>query len=248
MKSWMTLFIFHVIFFILLFYTNNIFAQNSVSDSAFYQQALTDTRAVYHQSFGDQSALYNGQEYADYLFGFENGQPFFYSAEPVMGSIIYDGLTYDSILMRYDEIKDVVAVNHLNDKIQLWNEKVQGFNLYNSTFILLLKDSLSSSLVNSGFYNLLYKGKVSLFKKEIKTLMERTTLTELLRIIQQKDHYYIKKEGKFYPIKRKKDLFEIFGDSKKEVQRFINTNGLNFRKDPQNMLVKTTAYYDSLKK
>jgi len=249
MKSGSILFIFRVCCFLLLSPINTISAQNTVSENSFYLQTLTNARVLYHQSFGGQSALYNGKEYEDYFFGFEKGQPFFYSAQPGMGSIIYDGVRYDSILMRYDEIKDAVVVNHFTDRIQLSNEKVRGFNLYNSTFILLIKDSLSSSLVSSGFYNLLYEGKVSLLKKEIKTLKEITTSTaELLRIIEQKDYYYIKKEDMLYPIKSKKNLLEIFGDKKKEVQKFISANGLNFRKDPQNMLAKTTAYYDSLKK
>jgi len=249
MRSGSILFIFRVGCFLLLSPFNTISAQNTVSESSFYQHALTSARSLYHQSFGEQSALYNGIEYGDYLFGFEKGQPFFYSAQSALGSIIYDGVGYDSILMRYDEIKDAVVVNHFTERIQLSSEKVQAFNLYNSTFVLLIKDSLNSNLVSSGFYNLLYKGKVSLFKKEIKTLLEKTTSTaELLRIIEEKDYYYIKKEGKFYPIKSKKNLLEIFGDNKKEVQRFISANKFNFRKDPQNMLVKTTAYYDSLKK
>jgi hypothetical protein len=249
MNSGGFLFIFRVSSILLICPFSNISAQNKVSENFFYQQALTNARSVYHTSFGDQSALFSGKEFGDYLFGFETGQPFFNSAQPVMGSVIYDGISYDSILMRYDEIKDAVVINHFTDKIQLANEKIQGFNLHNSTFIPLIKDSVNSSLVSSGFYNLLYKGKVTLVKKEIKFLIEKTTMTaELLRIIEQKDYYYIKKEDKFYPIKSKKNLLEIFADNKKEVQKFISANGFNFRKDPQNMLTKTTAYYDSLKK
>ena len=205
--------------------------------------------AIYHQSFGDQSALYNGSKYGEYLFRFKEGHPFFYSAQPVAGSVIYDGVMYDTVLMRYDEITDVLVINDQVDRIQLLNEKVERFNLFNSDFIRLVKDSLTNSLVSSGFYNLLYKGKICLLKKQIKTIREViTTNAELLRFVDEKDYYYIKKDDKIYPIKSRKNLFKLFGDRKKEMQQFIKANELSFSKDRQNMLTKATAYYDSLKK
>jgi hypothetical protein len=249
MKSGGTLYIFCAIFFILSFYINNIFAQDTVAESSLVTKALVNARTFYQQSFGDQSTLYTGSQYAEYLSGFEKGQPYFYSEQPVIGSIIYDGAAYDSVVMRYNQVKDVLVISNHFNIIQLGSEKVESFNLSNSAFIYLVKDSLNSNLVSSGFYNLLYDGKISLFKKQIKTIREKlTSNAELLRFVDVYDHYYIKKEDKFYPIKSKKNLFEILGDNKKEVKQFINANGLNFSKDPQNTLTKTIAYYDSLKK
>jgi len=240
---------FLLVSFILLFSSNNIFAQDTASDSSFYQKALVNSMAVYHQSFGNQSALYNGSKYGEYLFRFQEGHPFFNSTQPVAGSVMYDGILYDSVTMRYDEITDVLVINNLADRIQLLNEKVESFNLFNSDFIRLVKDSLTNSLVSTGFYNLLYKGKVCLLKKQIKTIREViTTNAELLRFVDEKDHYYIKKDDRIYSINSRKNLFKLFGDQKKEVQQFIKANKLSFRKDRQNMLTKATAYYDSLKK
>jgi hypothetical protein len=234
--------------FILLFSSINIFAQDNTSDSSFYQKALDNTIAMYHQSFDNQSALYNGSKYGEYLFRFAGGDPFFNSPDPVTGSVIYDGIMYDSILMRYNEVTDVLVINAQVDRIQLLNERVEYFKLYNSDFIRLVKDSLTNSLVSTGFYNLLYKGKISLLKKQIKTIRETITLNELQRFVDTKDHYYIKKDEGIYPIKNRKDFFKLLGNRKKEVQQFIRANNLSFRKDRQNMLTKATAYYDSLKK
>ena len=193
---------------------------------------MDNTMAIYHQSFGNQSALYNGSKYGEYLFRFSGGHPFFNSPDPVAGSVIYDGIRYDSIFMRYDEIKDVLVINSQANRIQLFSEKVEYFNLFNSDFIRLVKDSLTNSLVSTGFYNLLYKGKISLLKKQIKTIREViSTKLELQHFADEKDYYYIKKDDGIYPIKTKK-ICSNFWRQKKEVQQFIKANNLNFRKRP----------------
>jgi len=233
----------------LVFSSNNIIAQDTVSDNSFYQEALNNAMAIYHQSFGNQSALYNGPMYGEYLFKFTDSHPFFNSPDPVAGSVIYDGIRYDSIFMRYDEVSDVLVINSQADRIQLFSEKVEYFRLFNSDFIRLIKDSVANSLVSTGFYNLLYKGTISLLKKQIKTILEVISgNAELQHFTTSRDYYYIKKDDGIYPVKNKKDLFKLFGGRKKEVQQYIRANNLNFRKDRQNMLIKATAYYDSLKK
>ncbi|MEP7143654.1 MAG: hypothetical protein ABI707_12320 [Ferruginibacter sp.] len=234
--------------FPLFFFSNNIFAQDTASESPFYQAALVNAKTVYHQSFGNQSALYNGSKYAEYLFRFTEGHPFFYSAQPARGAVIYDGIRFDSVLMQYDETKDLLVVYDYSDKIQLWSEKVEYFNLFNSDFIRVVKDSFNNSLAGTGFYNLLYKGKICLLKKQIKTVREIITSNELQHFADEKDHYYIKNDDGIHLVKKRKDLFKLLGDRRKEVQQFIRANKLSFRKDRQNMLTQSTTYYDRLKK
>lgn len=232
----------------LLFVPKNIFSQSGISDSSFYASALLNAKALYHHAFDNQSALYNGSQYGEYLFTFNNGgHPFFNSAQPALGSIIYDGIQYDSVLMRYDETRDVVVINAYTDRIQLHSEKIKSFNLFNASFIRIEKDSLTPNLPVTGFYNVLYNGKLSLLKKQIKVVREDIVSNELLHFADEKDHYFIKKYDGLYAVRSKNDLLKIFKDRKKEVQQFIKANNLNFRNDRQNMLTKTTVYYDNLK-
>ena len=224
-------------------------AQNSDSLNSFYPKAINNARAVYHQAFGDQKGLYNGGRYTEYLYKFKEGDPYFNMPQPEAGSVLYDGIQYDSVLMRYDEIADELVINYYTERIQLLKPKVERFSFFNANFIQIEKDSLSNNLISSGFYNLLYKGKICLFKKEIKTISESTsTNVELQSFVEQKDYYYIKREGKYYSIKSKNELIDLLSDRKNEVKEFMRTNGLNFRRDRQNMLTQTIAYYDRLKK
>jgi hypothetical protein len=231
-----------------LFCSGNLFSQSPGMDNSFYSKALKNSIAVYHQSFGNQSAIYNGPLYNGYAFQFKEGQPCFYSKDVTWGSIIYDGILYDSIVMKYDEIADALIVVNGADQIQLWNEKVDGFHLYDADFTQPQKDSNVSGLVFKGFYNLLYNGKISLLQKQIKVIREViNSSAELLRFVDTKDYYYIKKNGTYYSITSSKNFYKILGDHKTEVKQFVRANKLSFRKDRQNMLIKATAYYDSLK-
>jgi len=227
----------------------NVYAQDISVDSSFYKKALIYTEKVYHDSYGDQSALYNGSKYAQYQFRFKEGHPFFYSAEPAVGEVIYDGIRYDSIMMSYDETKDVLVINDFGNRIQLLNEKIEQFKIFNSNFIRIEKDSSSNELVSSGFYNVLSEGNLTFLKKQVKTVREVIIgSNELIRVIDEKNYYYIKKNERMFLLKSSNDLYKLMGDRKKEVQQFVKENKLKFSNDKQDMLTKATLYFNSLKK
>lgn len=222
-------------------------AQNNTD--RFSNVALENARAVYHQAFGDEIGLYNGKRYIEYLYPFNEGDPYFNKPEPMSGSVFYDGVRYDSVLMRYNEISDELIINYYNEKIQLLKPRIEWFSVSGGYFINLEKDSVNSELYRSGFYNVLYNGSTMLLKKEVKSMQQRLSFNpEIPDYILQHDHYYLLMNGTFRPIKRKKDLLILLEDKKKEVQQFIRQNKLNFKRDRQNMLTQTIAYYDSLKK
>jgi hypothetical protein len=234
---------------ILSTFTIEISAQPASSDNVFYKNAVNNAIKLYHQSSGDQSGIYNGSQYGGYNFPFKEGHPYFSTDQFTMGSIEYDGVVYDSVMLLYDEIIEVVVMQNVVIRVQLITDKIAGFKIVNNNFIRIVKDSNSSSLISTGFYNLLYEGNITLLKKEVKSIREQITNTDgLLRFVDQKIHYYIKEADTYHTIKRKKDLLELFSSHKKQVQQYIRENHLSYRKDRDNTLIKVTAYYDGLKK
>jgi hypothetical protein len=234
--------------FFLFIFSGSLFSQEQATNNSFYTKAFENSTAVYHQSFGEQSAIYNGPLYNGYPFTFKEGQPYFHSEEITFGTVVYEGIQYDSILMKYDEITDVLIIFNSADQIQLWNERVESFHIFNADFIQPQKDSNVSGLGFPGFYNLLYNGKNSLLKKEIKVIREQISATgDLQRFTDTKEYYYVKKNGTCYAVPNSKSFYKILGEHKDEVKQFVKTNKLSFRKDRQNTLIKATAYYDSLK-
>ena len=79
-------------------------AQSSPEDSLSLTKTINNALAIYYQSAGDQSRLYNGTEYTGYPFWFVEGSPFFLTDQPQRGSIIYDEVEYRDVDLQYDEL------------------------------------------------------------------------------------------------------------------------------------------------
>ncbi|MBZ5859354.1 hypothetical protein [Flavihumibacter profundi] len=221
-------------------------AQLSAGDSVFYQKAINNTIVFFQQSIGEQSRLFNGRQFLGYPFTFKEGHPFFYTDVLSGGSIVYDNVYYPDVQMLYDEVADVLIIQNGIQRIQLSSERISRFRLSDRDFIRIVKDSLDSPILSSeGFYNVLYKGNVSVFKQEVKSIFTEITSDEgILRYIKVKQYFYIKKDGKYYLVNRKNDLLDIYKEKKKEIRDYIKSNGLSFSDDKESLIVKVSAYYD----
>jgi hypothetical protein len=226
---------------------NKATAQTEQSDSAFLQTAINNAIAVYRQSETDQSRLNNGRQYKPYTFTFIKGFPFFLTNQSSRGSIIYDGGFYDNIQLLYDEIKEMLILD-IGVRLELINERVDQFTISGHTFIRLQKDSVNN-LAGTGFYERLYSGNIDVYKKEKKSIKEVLSTTEGTQAeALEKKYYYLKKDNRYYPVKRKGDMLDVLRDKKNEIQQYINKNNLNFKQDTDHTLATIAAYYDQLTK
>jgi hypothetical protein len=220
-------------------------AQSSKSDSVFYQASIYNAVTVYQQFAQDQSRLNNGRKYKPYSFSFVNGTPFFQTDQFGEGTIIYEGGYYNNVKLLYDEVQDMVILRN-EIAIELITERIEQFSISGHLFVKLAKDSLNNR-VSAGFYEQLYKGKIEVYKKEKKVIKENLSTTEGVRgDIEKKTFYYLKKDGIFYLIKKKANIYEALRDKENEIQKFMRSNGLNFKSDPDNTLAKIAPYYDQL--
>ncbi|MEP6749843.1 MAG: hypothetical protein ABJB86_19050 [Bacteroidota bacterium] len=232
---------------VFIFSTEAMVAQSSTDDSVLYERAIHNLVGLYQQSSGDQSGLFNGSQYGSYPFKFEEaGHAYFNADKSGYGSVMYDGILYENVSMQFDEIQEVLVIDSSSRRIQLLNERLAAFTLFDHNFIHIIKDSESAVLVRNGFYDILYNGNVSLLKKEEKLIREDVATGVLLRFIDVHSYYYIKRNSTYYSIKSKKSLFSIFKDRKKDVKQYVRKNKLSYRKDRENMLIRATAYYDQL--
>jgi hypothetical protein len=242
----------YVISFLLLIFCltdKTINAQSLEEDSSFYSAAISNAIRVYHSYLTPEPGLYNGSEYAGYPIRLTEGHQFFNTNELVNGSIVYDSVLYENVLMQIDLITEHVIINSFGSGyyIQLINEKISSFKLLDHTFIRLVKDSANSNVISTGFYERLYAGNITVLKKEQKKLRENVSVTTgVTGSVTENDFYYLKKAGKFYDVKNKNALLEILQDKKKELKQFMHKNKLKFRKDPDNVLIKVAGYYDTL--
>jgi hypothetical protein len=225
-------------------------AQLSAEDSVFFQKAKDNTVSQYQQQLGGQSGLINGSQYLGYPFNFTEGHPFFYNDTVNSGSIVYDKVAYQHIQLQYDEISDVVICAQTYRSVQLLSEKIARFSILNHQFTRIINDSLKPSIPNTGFYELIYEGQTTVLKKESKKIQEdlRVQGMEILRTIITKTNYFIKKDNVYFPVKNKTSLLNVYKDKEQEIDRYLKKSKLKYKKNSENMILKTAAYYDQLHK
>jgi hypothetical protein len=201
---------------------------------------------VYYDALGEQSPLYNGREYVDYANTIQAGHPFYQTTGFVKGSIHYDGMKFEHAMILYDIIKDKVLILHFNNvfRIDLPVEKIREFRMLDHHFIRLLEDS--AHVIEEGFYDKLYEGKISLFAKRKKLIIEERTGNDLIRAVDEKSFFYIQKQGRYYPVKTLKSLLNVLNNRREEIRQNLTKNGIKFRKDRENAILKSVQYYDRL--
>lgn len=235
--------------FLICFYQQSI-AQNVESDTVFYKKAVDNTVLLYHQQMQNQRGVFNGVNYYGYPFPFENGHPYFNTSNPAQGSVIYKNVIYPSLLLSYDEVADVLILHQNNRTIQLLSERISRFEIADQRFINITQDNMNSTSPKPGFYQLLYEGNVSLMKKEIKKINDyiRTKGEGVLKNIDVEAKYYIKVKNNFYLIKNKQSILQAYKDKKENIENFIESKQLNFKRDKERMLIEVTAFYDQITK
>lgn len=232
------------------FWANTIVAQTGVTDTSFYRKAVNNVISVYHQTVGDQSRLFDGTQYANYLFSFaDRKHPFFLSSAFSDGSIVYNQVFYTNIHLLYDEVAGVLVFQDSSHRIQLHNERISAFSILDNHFIRLEKDSLNTEGGETGFYQVLYNGTTQVLKREIKTITQdiSSIAVGVVGNIKVKRLYFIKIGNTYVSIKKEKDLRNALKDREKDLQQYIKSHKLSFKRDIDNTLIQVAAYYDQLK-
>ncbi|MBB2144742.1 hypothetical protein GM921_04560 [Pedobacter sp. LMG 31464] len=233
---------------ILLLGFNGISEAQSVKKDTILYNAAQNAKQFYVKAIGEQSGLYNGEEY-NYYTGLE-GVAYFKSKDFYSdGKIVYDGFLYEKVPLLYDLYKDKIISLLPNGftKYSFVNEKVNSFDLYNHHFIRVdIKDMTKDILLQGGFFDQIYNGKCKILVKRTKISQETMGTQTLKKYFINKDIYYMVKDNIYSAFSGEKKLLTLFGDRKKELQQYLKDNKIKFNKDPENAMIKLATYYDSL--
>lgn len=233
----------------LLFCTTITNAQYNASDSLVYQKSKEEAISFYHEYVKNESGLYNGSQYVVYAQTIQEGIPFFETPNPTKGSVVYYGILYENVPLLYDILKGqlITLIPVSNYLINLNAERVTSFEILNHNFTRLERDSVNKT-IKTGFYEILYDGKTTVYKKQTKVVGEDLSQAKLRNFIVESNSFYIKKANTFYAVSNKSSLLAIFKERKKEIQEFIRKNKLSVRKDTDkdNSLPKIAAFYDEI--
>lgn len=226
-----------------------VHAQQSIADTSLIARAVDYNKTRYDSQRAEESAIYNGIQFYPYLHSIE-GIPFFDSPDWQTGTIVYDGTVYRNMFMKYDLVKDQVIITA--DRagglfISLFSPRVSEFSFKNYKFTRLGMPSDSSNL-HEGFYRILATGKLSVFAKKTKWIYEQIIEQNIYRRFDEKTKYYILKDGEYKPIRNSSDLFSMLKEHKKEVQQYLSSKGLKYKKDPGQTIIESIEFYNQLEK
>lgn len=218
------------VFIFSLLFTN---VTNAQSDSLLLAKAINNAKQVYYLGIGDQAAKFNGSQYKGYTESFAEGHPYFRSNFLTKGSIVYDGIKFEGVNLLYDEVLDCVVFQDSTHRIQLVNEKLSEFNIEEASFKRLIKKE-TDAILKTGYYQVLSAGKINLFEKETKRIIEKISNTnDLLIYFEVRQYFYILLNNKYIEIKRKKDLLNLLKGQEKQLNKLTANAGISFRKNKE---------------
>ncbi len=165
------------------------------------------------------------------------------------GNIVFEGVFYENVIMKYDLVKDKVIVMSAEQgrvPLELLSQRVREFYFLGLKFIYLDKNSFVS--LKKGFYQELTGGKMTALCKTEKTLDEIIVGTAIERKFNQTKKYFIISHGRLYTINRKNDLSKAFKDHKREVLGHIKQMNLKFKKNKEQIITAASTFYNKIER
>lgn len=216
------------------------------AQSTFVQQAQDQAISTYEQRLKGQAHANEGHLYVGHDPRIKI-HPYFRTDSLQRGTVQLNGVHYRHLQLLYDIVRDQVVIQPTGSgyRLQLPMEKLGDFSINNSQFTRVNGDSLAG--VRTGFYEVLYNGRVKALVKRVKTVEEDLYDGSYKGTYLIKDKFIVQKQNAFFEVKTKRSLLKLFPDQARELRRFIRKNNLRFKPDEREQAIARTAQrYDEL--
>jgi hypothetical protein len=223
-------------------------AQNDSGTAPVYQAAVSNALAVYHQFRGVESNLYMGLAVEqNNLSG--NMNPYFGNGEWNSGSVHYEGVRYDHVLLKYNLVRDELVVLNPNTRnaFYLFKPRVESFTLGTRNFVnLRRKDHRSAP--DTGYYERLAEGSITLLRKHVKSYQEKFGNANIEKRFDEKSSFYAVKDGVYYRLSKVKSLFALTGSLEGQIKDQLKNDRIELKSFTEATLTAITRYYNQINK
>lgn len=240
---------------LVLFVSARVSAQVLKPDSSFIQIAANQVVEQYNKAIYKQAHVYDGNEYITHDYRIKV-HPFYRVDSLQMGTIYYNGVRYDNVKMLYDIVRDELAVQPPEGayRIRLRNEYLTSFTIGPYTFTRIgagvgAGPSIGDSAVGvpTGFYEVLHDGRVKALSRRVKIVHEDISQGYYKADYQQKDRFFILKEGVYHEVKTKRSLLNLFPDQSQELRKYSRAKNLKFNDNQrEEAIALITQRYEAL--
>lgn len=183
------------------------------------------------------------EKYADV-----NGSPYLFK-DWVSGEIRIGSSKLKNVLLKYDEVEDIVLINE-NGEIKHFTNPVNEFRILenvNSPRIFRAAFLPLGDLNLKTFYEVLVDGRMKFLRKNIKVISENKEYSGNISKSIAQDVKYFLVDGNNQPIAIKldqKSIIPFLATHDQEVNHYIQTNKLNLKKVED--VIKLIDYYNSI--
>ncbi|GAB4024994.1 hypothetical protein [Spirosoma koreense] len=222
------------------------FGQATASDSSFVGAAQEQAVRQYERTLRLQARVYEGNEYISHDPRIKI-HPYYLIDSVQIGTLVYNDVRYRDVGMWYDIVRDELVVQPPEGgyRLRLRTEKIASFTLGKHQFARIVGDSVAG--VRTGFYEIIYGGKVKALAKRQKTIHEDLSSGTYKGDYLPKDRFIVLKDGAFHEINTKRALLNLFPDQAKALRKYIRTNRLKFRAERrEEAIARVTQRYDEL--
>lgn len=232
--------------YLLLFIISNVSAQKNAADSVAYQLALLAAKHSYRQFMGHEAEIFNGPAAKSFNYKLETGSRFFIPVQTMQGKVLYNGLMYTDIPLLYDVLNNKLITSKPagNQQFEILIQQVGYFELDNHRFIHLQNPPAKN--MPAGFYEIHFEGqKSAVYEIHSKLLNEDLGEQYKKYFIEDNSIIYVKKDGAFFRVDKKKDLFRIYENRQAEIKSYIKSNQLKLTKVNAATLAKIAAFFET---
>lgn len=193
----------------------------------------------YAEEAREMSMLFRGKQGMTYQFP-HNGTYFWYGREFKKGDVFYNGKLYRDILVNVNAHRQELLVKQSESLLPVLADAdyVEWFTMEGALFVNLALRGRDD--VQPGFYQVLYEGDSSLYKRVDKIIRKDSQNRngvgigyydpryneKILDYFANREVYYFDNDGRFEPVKKLRGIVSAFPDRSKVLKKYIKSAGL----------------------
>lgn len=196
----------------------------------------------YLQQAQQYALVFNGREHEKYPIHIEN-HPWLVNPEFTRGTLVYRGIVYPNLAMKVDLYRNELVISSDDAPFSIVADPALVDSVHLHNLQLVYRQPIEGELPG-GYYVLIHQGKTRLLMNYELSLRDLVEAGRLVTRFEIRKHFWLISDSETIKIKKTNDLTNHFDTSRNQIRAFINSNQLNFRRNPEQTLTLLLKHLD----